>query len=124
MSVIIRKVGHREYAYNVVREGGKVRHIYLGRADDVEVAGKVSELMAMVAVPKSLYPFFWDTDPRKINLRRHKKYVIARILEIGNLEAFEWLQRLYPGHLISRVNEESRSVSERSRNFWRMWLNG
>lgn len=124
MSVIVRDIGGRPYAYNVVREGGKVRHIYLGRADNASVAGKIAVLMERVVIPEKFHRFFWDTDPRKIDLRRHKKYVIERILELGNLSAFQWLQLVYPGHLIRRVNEESRSVSKRSRNFWRIWIDG
>ncbi|MBI4180216.1 hypothetical protein HY522_12415 [bacterium] len=124
MSILIRRIGKREYAYRVVREGRRVRHVYLGRAGDPAVAAQISAFRETAAVPERFSRFFWDTDSRKIDLRRHRKYVIERILELGNYSAFLWICRVYPGHLIRRVNDESRAISPISRNFWRVWLDG
>ncbi|OGH61186.1 MAG: hypothetical protein A3G34_03530 [Candidatus Lindowbacteria bacterium RIFCSPLOWO2_12_FULL_62_27] len=122
MSILIRKVGRRAYAYRVDREGGRVRHRYLGRADDPGVSEKIRRLRAVKTVPGQLRRLFWDTSLDNIDLRRHKKYVIARILDIGRLTDVQWLQMVYPTRVIQEVNETSRQISEVSRNFWRRWF--
>ncbi len=73
-------------------------------------------------LPKELYKYFWDVDPGKIDLHKHARYIIERILEYGDLESFWWLQKKYEEEIIVDVCRTSRSVSDKSKNFWLLWL--
>ncbi|MDA2912323.1 hypothetical protein MYX04_15495, partial [Nitrospiraceae bacterium AH_259_D15_M11_P09] len=54
-------------------------------------------------IPRSLHRFFWDTAPLKLDLKRHARYIITRVLEKGDLEDWSWLQWTYgAGRRISR----------------------
>ncbi len=65
---------------------------------------------------------FWDTDPLIIDTQKHAVYIIERVLEFGGLDAVEWLQRVYPVQTILDVLNLSRNISDKSRNFWKIWF--
>jgi len=71
---------------------------------------------------KDLNRFFWDVDPDSLDLGRHKAYIIERILEFGDERAIRWLFASYPRDEIVTVLSASRSLSPKSRNFWRLRL--
>ena len=122
MAILIKKIGGREYAYLAYRQGEKVVHKYLGPASDTQVMQKVQELAAEKRIPDKFFSLFWDAEPSSIDLKKNSRYVIERILEMGSMDAVQWLQRIYPTRLIIEVCESSRKVSERSKNFWRIWF--
>ena len=124
MSVVIKTVGSKRYAYMAYRSGKKVVQKYLGPVSDPRIAERIKGIESEKNVPERFYSLFWDTDPSKIDLKRNARYVIERILEMGRLDAVEWLQRIYPTRLIIETCEVSRKISERSRNFWRIWFGG
>lgn len=124
MSVVIKTVGNKRYAYMAYRSGKKVVQKYLGPVSDPRIAERLKGLESEKKVPERFYGLFWDTDPSKIDFKRNARYVIERILEMGRLDAVEWLQRIYPTRLIIETCEASRKISERSRNFWRIWFGG
>jgi hypothetical protein len=45
-----------------------------------------------------------------------------RILDMGNLDGVNWLQRIYPVQKIIEVLTSCRSLNQKSRNFWRLWF--
>jgi hypothetical protein len=65
---------------------------------------------------------FWDVDPLTIDVKQHRRYIIERVLEMGELDALLWLQRLYPTSVIIETLESSRKISAKSRNFWEIWF--
>jgi len=121
MSMIIKKQGSKEYAYLSVREGDKVRQKYVGGTDDP----KVKKLLAIEsdnkAVPERLAYLFWDTNIKNIQIKKHTIYIIGRILELGDLDAVEWMQMVYPGAKIVEVLLTIHNLSDKSRNFWRLY---
>lgn len=122
LSILIKKIAGKKYAYLAYRIGKKVVHKYLGPASNNEVVAKIEELRSEKKVPKQYYPFFWDTNPKKINLKRNSRYIIERVLEIGDLSALQWIQKIYPTGTIIEVCEESRKISAKSKNFWEIWF--
>ena len=122
MSVLIRTIGNRQYAYLVRRSGGRTVQTYLGSMARAEVAAKVAALKKEGSIPSQFHRFFWDTDPAAIDLHRHATYVIARILETGSLRAVWWLQLQYPTSVILEVLASSKQLSARSRHFWSAWF--
>jgi hypothetical protein len=120
MSIIRKTIGGRDYVYLVFREGDRVVQKYLGPAGSPKVARILTAKMEIAGVPQRLYPLFWDTNPVKINLRRNARYVIERVLELGDMDAVSWLQRVYAGEKIIDVLNMSRALSDKSRLFWKL----
>src|SRR5450759_2994285 len=108
MSVLIRTIGNRQYAYLVRRSGARTVQTYLGPMARADVAAKVAAFKEEGSIPSQFHRFFWDTDPSAIDLHRHAAYVIARILETGSLQAMWWLQRQYPTSTILQVLASSK----------------
>lgn len=122
MSILLKKIGGKEYAYLAYRDGARVVHKYLGPAESGRVAKKISEMQASEKVREEYRALFWDTDLKNIHIRRNAGYIIERVLEMGNLSALAWIQGLYPARKIIEVIETSRKVSPKSKNFWQIWF--
>ncbi len=122
MSILIRTMGNRQYAYLVRRSGTRTVQTYLGPMARADVAAKVAALRKEGCIPPPFYRYFWDTDPTAVDLHRHAAYVISRILETGSLHAVWWLQRQYPTNTILQVLASNKGLSARSRRFWSAWF--
>lgn len=122
MAIITKKIGKREYSYLVSREGKRVVHRYLGAADNSKVQTMAALREETASVPTRFHTLFWDTTLANISLKSHARYVIEKVLEYGDLDAFAWLQDVYPGWQIKETLLLSRGLSDKSRNFWLIWF--
>lgn len=122
MAVVIKKIAGREYAYLVIRESQRVVHKYLGSASNPDVVKIISDKESVAGVPEQFRSLFWDTSLGNIHIRRNARYIIERVLEFGDMDAFDWLQKVYPVRNIVDVLLLNRGISEKSRNFWRVWF--
>ena len=122
MSVITKKIGKRKYAYLAVREGKKVVHKYLGAVDNPEITRIIIEKTETSVIPERFRSLFWDTSIDKIHIKRNARYIIEKALEFGGLESLEWLQRVYNVQKIIDVIHSSRNLTDKSRNFWKIWF--
>jgi hypothetical protein len=123
MAIITKKVGSKVYAYTSEREGKKVVHKYLGPVDDPAVKKNISAYLGTYTVPEAFRSLFWDARLEDIHVRRNARYIIERILEMGNLDGVNWIQRIYPVQKIIEVLISSRGLSQKSINFWSLWFN-
>ena len=73
-------------------------------------------------LPRRLGKFFWEVYPRRIDLGRHSEYVIARLLEHGDLGAIQWVMKSFSKKDIANVVNRSRQLSRKTANFWRLRL--
>jgi len=71
-------------------------------------------------VPQSLKRFFWDTPIQAIDVQRNKRYVISRVLELGDEAAVAWLERVYTQSDLRETVAHSRLLSPKSRNYWKI----
>jgi len=122
MSVITKKIGKRKYAYLAVREGKKVVHKYLGAVDNPEITRIIIEKTETSVIPERFRSLFWDTSIDKIHIKRNARYIIEKALEFGGLESLEWLQRVYNVQKIIDVIHSSGNLTDKSRNFWKIWF--
>ena len=66
---------------------------------------------------------FWDVDPDTIDLEKHARYVIERILDFGTDEEVRWLFKRYPREKIAGVLKLPRGqVDPKSRALWELIL--
>ena len=75
-------------------------------------------------IPSNLQKYFWDTDPAKVDTKKHKQYILERLLEIGDNEAANWLQKTFSKKDIIETIKKSRKISAKSANFWSLILCG
>lgn len=122
MGMITKAIGKRKYSYLVLREGERVVHKYLGSPDNPLVVKIAALKKETSTIPERFGSLFWDTNLSNIHLKKNARYIIERILEFGDADALEWMQRVYPVQTIIQVLYLSRAVSEKSRNFWAIWF--
>lgn len=122
MSIVVKKIGKKEYAYLAYRSGKRVVHKYIGPASDPSVATRMAGIEEEKNIPGRFQSLFWDVDPHTIDVKQHARYIIERVLETGGLDALYWIQRLFPTKLIMETCEVSRKISPKSRNFWEIWF--
>jgi len=65
---------------------------------------------------------FWDTDPRKIDVKKNAQYIIERILDFGNDKEVKWLYYFYNKSLLKKVAAKSRSLRPETKNLWALLL--
>ncbi|MFA5789814.1 MAG: hypothetical protein WC976_01930 [Caldisericia bacterium] len=122
MSILVRTIHGRQYAYVSRREGKRMIQTYLGPMSRPDVQASVDSLSEEKGVPTRLRRLFWDTDPESLDLSRHATAIIERVLEMGDLHDVRWLQHRYTGTTIAQVLTLSKGLSPRSRVFWNLWF--
>ena len=60
---------------------------------------------------------FWDIDPATLDIERHKKYVVARVLEYGTLEDWRLLLRRFTLESIIAVAQTLRTLDPKALSF-------
>ncbi len=61
---------------------------------------------------------FWDIDPKTLDILQHRRFIIVRILARGNLDDFAWAKKTYSEDDMKDALCSSRSLDNRSLNFW------
>lgn len=62
---------------------------------------------------------FWDTNPKKIDTKKHSRYIIERILEFGRKDEVGWVFKKYPKSTIKKVINLPRvQLSRKSKALW------
>ncbi len=69
-------------------------------------------------LPPSLYKFFWDIVPAKLDPSAKPYYVINRLLDKGDLEAARWVLRNYSKVTIVETLRSIREFSPWNGRFW------
>lgn len=66
---------------------------------------------------------FWDVDPKKLDPKKHARYIIERVLDFGEPEEVGWVFREYPKGEIKKVMDLPRSqVHKKSKALWSLLL--
>jgi len=60
---------------------------------------------------------FWDVDPRNIDVKKHAKYIIERILDFGRDKEVRWMYNFYDRALLKSVVAKSRALTPKTKNF-------
>jgi hypothetical protein len=69
-------------------------------------------------LPVELHKYFWDINPRDVDVGEKSEYVIERLLECADLPALRWLKKTFPQNVITKVVTTSRRLSPKSANFY------
>jgi len=79
--------------------------------------------MSEERLPEFLRPLFWDVDFDQLRVPGHERYIIERILELGDDAAVRWVFQRFSQDQIVQTLRDSRSLSRKSALFWADILN-
>jgi len=65
---------------------------------------------------------FWDTNPKKINLKKNAQYIIERVADFGNDKEAAWVLNYYDKHLLYKIITKSRCLRPRTKALWTLLL--
>ena len=63
---------------------------------------------------------FWDTDPKKLDPKKHARYIIERVLDFGNDDEVRWMSRQYNQRTIKNIVDSSRALHPETKNLWQI----
>ncbi len=122
MSIIVRKIGSRGYAYVAHRDGTRMVQSYIGPLTRSDVRRRVDVARLATTVPEHTMRLFATSDASGLRLQRDAASVITRVLEHGDLADTQWLSLVYPVSAIVDVVLSPVALSARARNFWLVWF--
>jgi len=73
-------------------------------------------------LPPSFKKYFWDCDFERLTLEEYPKFIMERILSLGNRHAIQWLFRHFSEQQIREISLTSRRLDKRTSNFWRIYF--
>lgn len=62
-------------------------------------------------IPKSMEWLFWSYDPKSLDLRADKEYIVTQVLNYGKWEDVQWLFRMYAREEIIEIVRNPRRGS-------------
>lgn len=74
-------------------------------------------------IRESFYRYFWDTDIDKLDTKINKNYIIGRLLDKGDLEAFNYVFDNYSKKEIIDFAKNSRNMNKKIANFLSNYFN-
>ena len=74
-----------------------------------------------IHIPGQVQKYFWGDDLQQLSWNLHQNYIIKTILEKGDGDAVSWiLEKTDQNELLSLIPKLK--LSEKSRQFWQMYL--
>jgi len=71
------------------------------------------------AIPDHVLKLFWDTDKSGIDVDKHARYIICRVLDFGDTAEIRWLFDTYGEDAIRQVAASNPPLHPKSLNYWR-----
>ena len=65
---------------------------------------------------------FWDTDIKKIDLKKHAAYVMERILDFGKDKEVKWMWQTYGRPRLKKIVRTSRVLQPQTKALWTLLL--
>ena len=76
----------------------------------------------MKKLPKFLWPFFWDTDPKKLDVEKRSKYIIERVMDWGDIPHVKWMLENFSKKELKNTLIKTRNLFKKSAYFWANFL--
>jgi hypothetical protein len=70
-------------------------------------------------IPDHVLKLFWDADKSGIDIEKHSRYIICRVLDFGDTPEVRWLFDTYGEEAIKQVVAASPALHPKSLNHWR-----
>ncbi|MHB1688318.1 MAG: DUF6922 domain-containing protein [Ignavibacteriaceae bacterium] len=74
----------------------------------------------ILKIPDEFEKYFWDVDFKNLNLEKHKKFVMERLLNYGTFDTFKWIFRTFDNEDVKQFLAEKGkyTLSKNSFYFW------
>ncbi len=69
-------------------------------------------------LPAGVRGLLWDVDPTVVDVRRHARFMIRRVLDYGDARDINWLRRTYSDDEIRSVVRAQRGLARKTLVFW------
>lgn len=69
-------------------------------------------------LPQRMERYFWEVDVDRMDLEKHKNYVIERVLDWGKTDDVKWLLARYGKEGIKEALRQRRGLSRSTAVFW------
>ncbi len=76
-----------------------------------------------VPIPADFGPFFWDVHIDQLELTRHQRFIIERLLNEGDHHTLHWLFETYSEADIRQTVQISRNLSRKTARYWQYYFN-
>lgn len=73
-------------------------------------------------LPQFIHKYFWEVNPKNVDVDMQSHYIIERILEYGDMEDIKWIWKAYPKKAIIEAVKTSRAISKKTANYWAVIL--
>ena len=73
-------------------------------------------------LPEFLRPYFWDVRFEDLDMQQNPKFILKRIIDRGNTQAFFWAIKRFSLNDIRDLVITSRDLSRKTANFWTLVL--
>jgi len=70
-------------------------------------------------LPASFEKYFWDCDFVQLNMQGYCRFIVERVLNMGNTESVRWLLAHTEESLIRNIVDSSKNLNDKTRNFWK-----
>ena len=74
-------------------------------------------------IPIEFKKYFWDTDFSKLDMKKNKRYIIARIYCYGEIKDIRWIKNNFSNEDIEDVARNYRDLKPLVANYLRMQCN-
>jgi hypothetical protein len=75
----------------------------------------------MNGIPQRLIKYFWDTKAESLDKEKHQTYIIERLLEHGDVDSINWLNKNYSEGEIKKTLKTSKRISPKTGNYFALY---
>lgn len=76
----------------------------------------------MKSIPPHVEKYLWDVKVDSLDINSHSGFVIERVLEYGDTDAFSWILKTYKKEKILDVLKKSKRISPKTGNFFALYF--
>ena len=70
----------------------------------------------------SVRRLLWDVDPDSVDVNRHGRFLIRRVLDFGDVASVNWLRRTYSDAEIKDAIADGRGLAHKTFVFWETYF--
>lgn len=75
-----------------------------------------------IRLPKEFKKYFWDVDYSKLSYNQYPKFILERLLKLGDSKAVQWMFKTFSRATLKRYILEAKGLDKRSNELWRLFF--
>jgi hypothetical protein len=82
----------------------------------------MSRINSKGPLPKDIAKYFWDCDFESLNMHDFSRFIVERLLNMGNSDSIRWLLAHIEKSALKEIVKTSRNLNRKTRNYWTLIL--